>query len=182
VRAATGILAAAVFSVSVPFVTAGAAVRHTVVVRIYDAAGLEAGARARMMDDARDALAAEQTDVVWHDCDGRAGNLQGWCAEAPAPGELMVRLVRAPELAKRQVLGHAYVDPATSQGTLATVFVDRIERIAEDVNVDRSLVAGRVIAHEISHLVRGSVHTGAGLMKPVWTLKDLTTCARPRES
>ncbi|MBM3817469.1 MAG: hypothetical protein FJW14_00430 [Acidimicrobiia bacterium] len=171
-----------VYSVCLPLVTTAAAVRHSLVVRIYDAAGLDARERARMMDDARLALAAEHMDVVWHDCDGRAGSLHGWCADAPAPRELIVRLVRAPGPANRQVLGHAYVDPARSHGTLATVFIDRIERIAADVNADRSLVTGRVIAHEISHLVRGSVHTDAGLMKPVWTLEDLTACARAEVS
>lgn len=153
------------------------------VVRIYDAAGLDASERARAIDDARAALTALNINLVWHDCDGRAGHLQGWCAQTPGPGELIVRLVRAPgRLAQPLVLGHAFVDATANHGTVATVFIDRIERIAGAVEVDRWLIAGRVIAHEISHLVRGNVHSGAGLMKPVWTLDDLTTCARAEES
>jgi hypothetical protein len=153
------------------------------VVRIYDAAGLDALDRARAIEDARMTLAAEHIDAVWHDCDGRAGELDGWCANRPLPGELIVRLVRSPRRpVVPNVLGHALVNPVSNHGTLATVFIDRIERIAGAVEVDARLITGRVIAHEVSHLVRGRVHTDAGLMKPVWTLEDLATCARAAES
>jgi hypothetical protein len=163
----------------VPPALAADAIPASRVVRIYDAAGLDESERARAMDDARTMLTALNINVEWQHCDARADNLHGWCAQAPAPGELIVRLVRGPgRRAGRVVLGHALVNPASNHGTLATIFVDRIERIAGEVELDPWLIMGRVMAHEISHLVRGGVHTMAGLMKAVWTLEDLTTCAR----
>jgi hypothetical protein len=76
------------------------------------------------------------------------------------------------------VLGHAAVGAIPGPGSLATVFIDRIESVAGQADTQPWPIAGRVIAHEIGHLLLGSnSHSERGLMRDVWTLEGL---ARPQ--
>jgi hypothetical protein len=76
----------------------------------------------------------------------------------PGRGELIVRLVRSASqggFEGDESLGTAVVDPATGTGVLATVFVDRVERLAGRSDGDFALLLGRAMAHEIGHLLIG---------------------------
>jgi len=71
-------------------------------------------------------------------------------------------------------LGTALVDPATGTGVLATVFVDRVERLAGRSDGDFGMMLGRAMAHEIGHLLMGRAsHASAGLMRPRWTRAEI---------
>ena len=104
----------------------------------------------------------------------------------------MVRLVRSPKDGRPEdeSLGTALVDPATGTGVLATVYVDRVERLARGSNGDLGTLLGRAMAHEIGHLLMGrAAHAVRGLMRPRWTRAEVarnvkaglgpSTCRRP---
>jgi hypothetical protein len=52
---------------------------------------------------------------------------------------------------------------------LASIFWDNIEATAKRLNVDAALLMGRVIAHEIGHLLGMSKHSDVGLMRRHWS-------------
>jgi hypothetical protein len=95
-----------------------------------------------------------------------------------APAELAVRLVRltgTPSPRGRLSLGYSLVDMAAAGGTLATVYVDRVEWLTSQVDgCEGALVLGFALAHEIGHLLLGTnTHAAAGLMRAVWSRIDL---------
>jgi hypothetical protein len=55
----------------------------------------------------------------------------------------------------------------------ATIFYDRIERIAQTVPPSVEQILGNAMAHEIGHVLLGSPeHSGNGIMKGVWSHAD----------
>lgn len=145
-------------------------------VRVYDNAGVLAAYRSRAVSHANDIIGRAGLAVVWHDCPARAALIKAACASPASGGELVVRLVRAPRRDNRdRALGHAFIDTATGSGTLATVFVDRVESLAIQGKVDPWALVGRVMAHEIGHLLLGTnSHSDRGLMREIWDVRELT--------
>ena len=88
-----------------------------------------------------------------------------------------MRLVRRPlQQAPREVLplGDAHVDSSSKAGTLATIYVDAIESLAHATGCAIATLLGRVVAHEIGHLLLGTArHATIGLMRAVWTPDEL---------
>jgi hypothetical protein len=178
---ATGVvLTATVFALS----GRAAVIPDGVIIRVYDNAGVLAGDRARAISRAREILTRAELDVEFRDCVSRT-QLPAACATPPAPGELIVRLARGakrPDPSRRhdsadvsRALGHSMIDTATGTGTLATIFIDRIEAMARQARTDRLAIVGRVMAHEIGHLLLGTnAHSKTGLMREIWTLAELT--------
>ena len=138
--------------------------------RIYHAVGVQADPRRAALRVAADTLAAAGVAVTWQECD--AG-----CDDMPGTGELIVRLVRTPgatSRADRLVLGDAYVDAQHGTGVLATIYIDRIEQLAETSGIDMATLLGRAIAHELGHLLLASnTHSSQGLMRAEWSRDDL---------
>lgn len=149
-----------------------AVIIDSLLIRVYDTAGILAADRTRAIRRAADILARAEVGSEWRDCSGRGRSA---CSVAPLPGELVVRLVRAPKLiGDPRELGSALIDSA-GYGTLATVFVDRVDAMAQQASADRWSIVGRVMAHEIGHLLLGThSHSDTGLMREMWTLNDLT--------
>jgi len=149
-------------------------------VRVYDNADVPRAALRSALDVAAQALRPADVEVTWLPCSASSG---GRCTVPLGRGELMVRLVRSPKDAPagdEDSLGTALVDPATGTGVLATVYVDRVERLARGSDGDVGTLLGRAMAHEIGHLLMGrSAHAGAGLMRPRWTRAEVTRNARP---
>ena len=68
----------------------------------------------------------------------------------------------------------AIIDRTTHRGTLATIFLEHVRAVAGRVGVDRASLLGRVIAHEVGHLLHGKVgHARSGIMREVWTSEEL---------
>jgi hypothetical protein len=66
------------------------------------------------------------------------------------------------------------VDVAERKGTLATIYVDRVDALAAGAGVDRGELLGRAIAHEIGHLLLGtSDHPRSGLMRATWKAVEI---------
>jgi hypothetical protein len=104
--------------------------------------------------------------VMWRDC-------STGCADPVQDRELIVRIVRAPAGTAIGSLGCAVIDLRTGVGTLATIYGDRVGLLAARTGVVESTLLGRVIAHEIGHLLGTSQHAAAGLMRAQWTDREL---------
>lgn len=95
------------------------------------------------------------------------------CDEPLGPRELVVRAVDAPAVSatlSSYTFGVAYVVKATNRGWLATLYADRIAEAAGRVHIEPSVLLGRVLAHEVGHLLLGtSYHGDTGLMRAEWS-------------
>jgi hypothetical protein len=95
------------------------------------------------------------------------------CTDALQTDEVMVRILRAPggkPEAATDVLGDAHIDVAAGTGALATLYVDRIAAMAGASSLDTGTLLGRVMAHEIGHLLLGTnAHQPEGIMRATWS-------------
>ena len=132
----------------------------------------------RTFDEARDVAAAilahSGIRVVWITCWPVA---DADCARPLGSNELIARFAVADDAnARRQAgsLGFSMIDGSRRPATVATVYVDRVERLARDVRVNAALILGRALAHEIGHTLMGTTrHAGGGLMRAVWSRAEL---------
>lgn len=150
----------------------------TLNVRVYDNAGVPKAALRAALAIAVQTLRPADVEVTWVSCSTSSG---GRCTVPLDRGELMVRLVRS-DLATApgdDALGTALIDPKSGTGVLATVYADRVERLAQRSEGDFGTLLGRAMAHEIGHLLMGrSAHALHGLMRPRWTRAEIVRNAR----
>lgn len=146
-----------------------------VVVRVYEAVRLGLAVSMRTTIVAGDILRAAGVDVTWIRCEPYDSTTPG-CAAAASNRELVTRLVWTPR-AEPQAdgrLGDAVVEPLRGTGLLATVYADRVWRLAREAGRDPALVLGRAVAHELGHLLIGANrHARHGLMRPTWTAAEV---------
>jgi hypothetical protein len=164
----------------IPSPTRGAVTAWTtVVVRVYDASGMMAGTNRQALDQARKALDAASIDVIWRLCPASPS-----CNAPLAPGELAIRIVRAPvpqHYSGTLALGDATIDTRAGAGVLATVYLDRIEWLAHETGTDSRALLGRAIAHELGHLLLASTtHGPVGLMRAHWSQEEVRR-GQPRD-
>lgn len=162
----------ALILVTPPPATAGS--RLPLTVRLYDMSG-DRTDRSRALDAAARALAPASVEVRWHSLPTQgAAETQD---EGPMPQDLVVRLVRQEAVTHRPgqlALGYAVVDAAGRRGTVATIFLERVEWLAGISGADVDELTGLAIAHEIGHLLIGSPkHTSHGLMRARWTTEEI---------
>jgi hypothetical protein len=116
---------------------------------------------------------------VWFHCglvDRNWQDPRDRCKSGVGPDEIFVRVLRSSRLGEdhRVPLGEAQVDTQGHRGWIATVFADRVARTSNRAGANARGVLGRVIAHEIGHLLIGtSHHSRKGLMRAVWTDLEL---------
>ena len=113
-----------------------------------------------------------------------AGVVVAWpvcpCLSPVGSGELVVRITAASSASTPGALGFSFVDIEQKAGTLATVFADRVQTLAAAAGADDGELLGRVIAHEIAHLLIGTRdHGSRGLMRGEWRASEV---ARQRPS
>ena len=121
----------------------------------------------REFDEARDVataiLAHSGIHVMWIACWPVAA---ADCARPLGVNELIARFAAAADANAQShagSLGFSMIDGSTGPATVATVYVDRVERLARDVRVDAALIIGRALAHEIGHTLMGTTrHAGDG--------------------
>jgi hypothetical protein len=143
-------------------------------VRVYNAASVPEPDRQRALATAAKLLAPAQLELHFVSCGPPAAEPP--CAETVAPDELVLRLVRramAPQPAAPLSLGEALLDGRRG-GTLATIFVERVEWLAGANQVDPGVLLGRAIAHELVHAWSGrGTHAPHGLMRAVWSGREI---------
>jgi len=193
-----GLLGAAINAVaasdSVPPSTAGTDGglrfrRARVQVRVYDTTVMSAAGQTVALRAATGVLAAAGIDITWLVCGMTDESANpGACATRLTRDELAVRLVRlagTPSARGRLSLGYSLLDMSTGGGTLATVYVDRVEWLVSHARNSQSptpnsqsalsiQILGFAVAHEVGHLLLGTnTHAAAGLMRAVWSPSEL---------
>jgi len=137
-----------------------------VVVRTYNRFGVAPRELATALETAHAILGGAAIDVVWREC--------GPCEEVPGPRELIVRIMAAPAQGEPASLGYSLVDLQRRNGTLATIFANRVESLATAAACDPGVLLGRTIAHELAHLLIGTTeHSTQGLMRAHWDAFEL---------
>ncbi len=70
-------------------------------------------------------------------------------------------------------LGFAVLDEAGA-GVMASVYLDRVERLGRASSVEPGWLTGLVAAHELGHLRLGTAgHGDHGVMQAGWSVRDL---------
>jgi hypothetical protein len=148
------------------------------IVRAYDGFGVCPW----QLEEARITVTAIFRDVGvgvrWRDCPRSAGGpIADRCDDPAGSDDVVVRLLAAPRgrptTVFDNVLGDAVVGPKWQTGSFVTVFVNRVLATAGTVSADPGTVLGRVIAHELGHVMLGARHGRTGLMRARWTLDEL---------
>jgi hypothetical protein len=146
---------------------------NPVTVRVYETAQLDPSLKIAALSLARTTLAAAGVEVSWKTCGQGAG--AGPCNHPPA-GDLVLRIVRSTVEYDRGALplGDALVDMGSGEAILATVYLDRVVRVATAARMDTRTLLGYAIAHELGHLLlASSSHNTRGLMRPIWRDEEL---------
>jgi hypothetical protein len=181
--------AASLLAVAVAFCAAADianAGTRRITVRVYDTSPLDDASREVAIATTTRILEQAGISSDWRECRGATGS----CEEPRRKGELVLRLVpthvanydpQAGSIAARRhkndtglSLAFAVVEPRTRVGALATVFFDRVKVVADRAGVELPSLLGRTIAHEIGHLLLGTMgHSRGGLMREIWTDDEL---------
>lgn len=156
---------------------ATAALALSLVVRVYDGAGLASGERTAALSVARAILGEAGIAVTWRDggeCSDVTDRRERSRNEPAFPPEVIIRIVTAPPGAPPGSLGFSFVDVVERAGTLATVYADRVTDLARLGDIEMGRLLGRAMAHEVGHLLLGTTrHSNRGLMRGTWTTGEL---------
>ena len=160
--------------------------RARVQVRVYDTTVMSAADQTVALRAATGVLAAAGIDITWLVCgiSDLSANPEA-CTTRLTRDELAVRLVRlagTPSARGQLSLGYSLLDMSAGGGTLATVYVDRVEWLVAQARHSQpssqgdhlNQLLGFAVAHEVGHLLLGTnTHAAAGLMRAVWSRSDL---------
>ncbi len=148
-----------------------------VTVRLYHDSVVTEADEAKALGTAAAILGAADVMLHWAHCHAGAPS-DAACARPLAPGELALRLTRAPRPpaeTRALALGEALLPPHGTPPAFAQLHLERVDRLAERNRVDAAVLLGRAIAHELTHLLTGNGrHATTGLMRPLWSSEELT--------
>jgi hypothetical protein len=164
-----------------PSARAAETVWTDIAIRVYDASGISPRDRQASLEIAASIVSAASLEPIWTLCDekgsGPRAQASGQCDGPMRAGELSLRIVRSvvpSGYAGQLSLGDALIDPRSGAGTLATVYIDRVEWMAKQTGTDPRALLGRAIAHELGHLLLPtSGHSTRGLMRAIWSGAEL---------
>ena len=143
-------------------------------VRVLNLVAVADEVNSRAYAVARSVYAEAGIDLTWVRCSvpekvcaGPLGTSEVWLRVSPG------FTPQRPWLPPR-ALGFATVDLTLRTGTIATVYVGRIARLARQAETPFESLLGLVVAHELGHLLLGSItHKRTGLMRAEWSAADL---------
>jgi hypothetical protein len=132
------------------------------------------------IETARRILAGAGVAADWFVCpDARqVADRPAACVAQPGPWALRMRLIsdekaRLLPLAENN-FGIALPGKAGALGSLACVFVERIQRHARRIKVSEAVLLGHMMAHELGHLLLGeSSHAVNGIMTARFKVRHL---------
>ena len=155
--------------------------RTTLVVRTYEAFRVAPSDWNSAVDGASQILADAGIQIEWVHCSsyiaGKPDSGPARCTLPYSRNEVALRLVGQPMPgpAEQTLLGDSMLDRSVRSGTLATIYLGPVERLAREARVTAGTVMARAMAHELGHLLLGTnTHSARGLMRPVWTAEELT--------
>jgi hypothetical protein len=113
--------------------------------------------------------------VEWVDCQSATGELkQHPCIETgdPAQFTVVIRENAGPTQVHDSALGFA--TPLAGMGNHAAVLYKPISKAVQEssLEVDSGELMGAAVAHELGHLILGSMWHGSGIMKASWERAD----------
>jgi hypothetical protein len=140
-------------------------------IRVYGFHGLSSEALPEAYTEAERLLRPSSIRLKWIDC--TSPTLSTECTSPQLPADLTMRIVRgALPPATSRALGLA---AWSGDMAAAFIFYDRVTALRTSDRLVPSIL-GRVMAHEITHLLLGSQdHSELGLMKGQWSADDLRT-------
>lgn len=142
-----------------------------IAIRVYDCENMRKAdlfEAKRVTDDILRSAGMRPTWLVCTRDDGRVSSER--CVDHFGASEVAVRIIRSPQTRRvKLALGFAHLDPETRVGKLASVYADRIAATATRLSLKASMLLGRVVAHEIGHLIGLSRHSSSGLMREHWS-------------
>ena len=145
----------------------------TLIVRLYNTAAIPPDELAAARNTADAILRNPGLEVTFRQC----GSATDSCDQPLTRSEVVVRIIDAPPFnatLEPDAFGLTYIVKRTNRGWLATVFADRIGSAATRVGVEPGTLLGRVMAHEIGHLLLGvDYHGSAGVMRAEWSNETL---------
>ena len=145
----------------------------TLIVRLYNTAGIPPDELAVARGAADAILRDTGLDVRFRQCSGATDS----CDQPLAHSEVVVRIIDAPSFnatLEPDAFGLTYIIKSTNRGWLATLFADRVGGAATRVGVEPGMLLGRVMAHEIGHLLLGiDYHRSSGVMRAQWSDETL---------
>jgi hypothetical protein len=138
-------------------------------IRVYDFPGLPNGTLREAYLEATRMLQPAQIQLKWVECNSPV--LSAECRSPQLPGDMTVRVVaKVLSPASATALGLA---AWSGDDAGAFIFYDRVMALRTSTRSISSML-GRVMAHEITHLLLGSQdHAEVGLMRGQWTADDL---------
>ena len=149
---------------------------RSVVLVAYDTFGVRSAELAAARAAVEAILRLASLQAAWHTCpktDVLANAANPVCTTGLTNGGVAIRIVAATPAVPIGSLGSSLVERERG-GVLATVFADRVHTLASLAGVEPGILLGRVIAHEVGHLLTKSpAHTPAGLMRARWTIGEL---------
>ena len=173
---ATAAILAVVLMTSTRTPASSAVIDDSLLVRIYDNAGILASELTSALRTTHDILRRADLIVDWVQCRARRdGPVPAVCDQPLSTSDVVVRLIEGSdkETGERRALGYSLFDSNGISG-FATVYVDRVDWLARRAQYARAPLLGRAIAHEIGHLLlRSNAHTDTGLMREVWTAEQV---------
>ena len=159
-----------VVSLTVPATALSGRAMMSALVRVYDNVGLHADEMNRALEAAAQLLSTVSVSVTWRHCPVEG---QEFCQSEMAHGDRVVRILNSPGSSlswEGKPLGSAVIDAETASSVLATAYANRTASNAARCGVDPILLLGRVIAHELRHVLSAEAgHSPVGLMREAWT-------------
>ena len=105
---------------------------------------------------------------------GRTVEERWACAHPEALQRVVIRWMKGGLLKSPNELGEAFVD-ASGKGVIADLFLDKVERIRAEREIDLTLLLAHLTAHELGHLLLGGEpHSVLGLMQAKVSEDSLT--------
>jgi len=144
-------------------------------VRLYDLSGQSDDQRRIALETATAALASAGVRILWTLC-APADRSDAGCNAPPRDSERIVRVLQtSPAWSRREgvSMGDSVIDCGSQSGGFATVYADRVSWMAARAAITPAVLLGLAIGHELGHLLLGSGHTSAGIMRRSWPLNEL---------
>src|ERR1700730_2001972 len=137
-------------------------------IRVYGFFGLSHWVLQGAETEAARMLRSVPIDLRWINCTSQV--ISGSCA-SPESTDLIIRFIpKAFSQASKSALGSA---GSTGDYAAAFIFYDRVTAVRTQARL-LPMMLGRVLAHEITHLVLpGQGHSYFGLMRGQWSADDL---------
>ncbi|MEQ1759312.1 MAG: hypothetical protein ABL986_13400 [Vicinamibacterales bacterium] len=155
--------------------TPAAAAAGELTVRLYNSARLDVSEMMTARAVAEPILREAGMDVRFRYCGSPVmpGSAVDRCNDALAPSEVVVRVIEAPHVSltlQPEVFGVAHILKDNARGWLASLYSDRISVTELRLDLVPGTLLGRVLAHEVGHLLLSTPHhSETGLMRANWT-------------